>query len=156
MAKVKRIGVIMAVLLLAGAALAMAGTKFDKPGFVTEMEDGRLWVFLDGSKELGQFREHGELAKHIIRPGAGPEGMTLKAPDAETADAYLLAKPGFVVMIEDGRLWVFRDGSKELGQFREHGELAKHIIRPGAGPGGMTLKAPDAETADAYLQVQAN
>ena len=53
--------------------------------------------------------------------------------------------------MEDGRLWVFREGAKELSLFEEAGELAKHVIRPGAGPGGMTIKGPDADTIDAYL-----
>lgn len=122
-----------------------------RAGFVTKFEDGRLWVFRTGSKELGDFEKHGELAKHVIRPGAGPQGVTLKSPDAETLDAYVLAKPGFVTVIEDGRLWVFRAGSKDLADFEKHGELAKHVVRPGAGPGGMTIKAPDNETIAAYI-----
>lgn len=128
--------------------------QYAKPGFVTLMEDGRLWVFEEGSKELVKLKEHGELAKHVIRPAAGPDRLTLKAPDAETVDAYLLAKPGFITRIEDGRLWVFRVGSEEFKKFTEHGELAKHVIRPAAGPNRMTIKAPDAETAAAYLQAR--
>lgn len=124
---------------------------YARPGFVTKIEDGRLWVFIPGSKELEKFEKAGELAKHVIRPAAGPNRITLKAPDSETADAYMLAKPGFITRIEDGRLWVFKVGSKEFEKFEKAGELAKHIIRPAAGPNRMTLKAPDAETADAYL-----
>ncbi len=122
-----------------------------KAGFVTKVVDGRLWVFREGSETLKEFEEGGELAKHVIRPGAGPAGMTIKGPDAETIDAYLLGKPGFVTKLVDGRLWVFREGSKTLKEFEEGGELAKHVIRPGAGPAGMTVKGPDAETIDAYL-----
>lgn len=121
-----------------------------RAGFVAKFEDGRLWVFRSGSKELADFEKHGELAKHVVRPGAGPGGATIKAPDAETLDAYIYAKPNFVTLVEDGRLWVFRRGSKELADFRKHGELAKHVVRPGAGPGGMTIKAPDNETIAAY------
>jgi secreted PhoX family phosphatase len=113
--------------------------------------DGRVWIFEDGSKEYEQFRSHGELAKHIVRPAAGPMRSTLRAPDAATLDAWAFSKPGFVTIVEDGRLWIFRDGSKELADFQKHGELAKHIVRPGAGPNRMTVKAPDAATADAYL-----
>lgn len=69
--------------------------------------------------------------------------------DQTQAAAY--AKPGFHVEMEDGRLWIFKEGSKELEDFQAKGELAKHVIRPGAGPGGITLKAPDAETLDDYL-----
>lgn len=125
--------------------------RYSKPGFVTKMENGRLWVFREGSKELGQFEQSGELAKRVVRPGAGPGGVTVKAPDAETVVAYMASQPGFVTMIEDGRMWVFREGCKELEQFRASGELAKHVIRPAAGPNRMTIKAPDAATVDAYL-----
>jgi secreted PhoX family phosphatase len=122
-----------------------------KPGFIAMAMDGRVWIFEDGSKEYEQFRSHGELAKHIVRPAAGPMRSTLRAPDAATLDAWAFSKPGFVTIVEDGRLWIFRDGSKELADFQKHGELAKHIVRPGAGPNRMTVKAPDAATADAYL-----
>ncbi len=122
-----------------------------KPGFVTEIEDGRVWVFREGDAELAKFRQHGELAKHVVRPAAGPLGTTLKAPDAETILAYVAAKPGFVTEIEDGRVWVFREGDAELAKFRQHGELAKHVVRPAAGPLGTTLKSPDAETILAYV-----
>lgn len=142
-------------LFLCGTALAAGkatpAPAFERPGFETYLEDGRLWVFHKNAKELKAFHERGELAKFVVRPAAGPDRMTLKAPDAETLDAYLLSRPGFVTKVEEGRLWVLRDGSEELKQFQERGELAKHIVRPAAGPNGMTLKAPDAETADAYM-----
>lgn len=124
---------------------------FTKPGFIAVEEDGRLWVFRSSSKELLEYRKKGELAKHVIRPGAGPRGMTLKAPDADTLAGYCVAKKGFDTRIVDGRLWVFAAGSKELGQFEKTGELAKHVVRPSAGPLGMTIKAPDVETIDSYL-----
>jgi hypothetical protein len=124
---------------------------YAKPGFHTEMEDGRLWVFRENSEALEDFKRQGELAKHVIRPAAGPGGVTVKGPDAETITLYLAAKPGFHLEMEDGRLWVFKEGAKELKDFHAMGELAKHVIRPGAGPGGLTLKAPDAETLDAFL-----
>jgi hypothetical protein len=125
-----------------------------KPGFVVKSVDGRLWVFREGSEELQDFESKGELAKHVIRPGVGPMGATLKAPDAETIDEYLSQKPGFVTKILDGRVWVFRKGAEELADFEEKGELAKHVIRPGAGPGGMTVKAADTETILEFLASQ--
>lgn len=125
-----------------------------KSGFATRLENGRVWIFREGAAELAQFDEHGELAKHVVRPGAGPRGMPLKAPDAETLDEYLCSKAGFTVLMEDGRLWVFQQGAAELADFERDGELAKHVVRAGAGPGGVTLKAPDAETLDAYLVAQ--
>lgn len=125
--------------------------RFAKPGFVTTMEDGRLWIFREGSSELGEFQRQGELAKHVTRPGAGPNGITVKSPDNETIMAYMTSAPGFITMMEDGRLWVFRAGSKEFAEFQKQGELAKHVTRPAAGPGRMTIKAPDSETVTAYL-----
>ena len=63
-----------------------------------------------------------------------------------------LAKPGFVTLVsKDGRLWVFRPGSKELTEYFKAGELAKCVTLPAAGPLGMTVKSPDRETALAYL-----
>jgi sugar lactone lactonase YvrE len=134
-----------------GVRAGGAKAEFDKPGFVTKVEDGRLWVFREGSKELAAFQKHGELAKHVVRPGAGPKGMTMKAPDSETILAYLACKPGFWTKIDDGRIWVFREGSKELDSFQKHGELAKHVVRPGVGPGGATVKAPDSDTLVQWL-----
>ncbi len=124
-----------------------------KPGFETSLgSDGRLWVFRAGSENLANHKQGIEPAKHVIRPGAGPMGLTLKAVDAEVLDAYLAAKDGFYTELdENGRLWVFREGSEALATFKEHGEPAKVAIRPGAGPGGITVKSIDAGTIVEYL-----
>jgi hypothetical protein len=135
----------------ASQADAAAAAEYAKPGFYVALDDGRLWVLREGSEELAQFIEHGEPAKQVVRPAAGPGGITLKSVDAETLTEYLLTRPGFWVKLEDGRLWVFREGSEELAQFLEHGEPAKQVVRPAAGPDGITLKAVDAEVLDAYL-----
>ncbi|MDH4608667.1 hypothetical protein [Pseudomonas sp. BN102] len=63
---------------LAGATFA---SQFDKPGFVTKVEDGRLWVFREGSQELMDFKANGEPAKQFTYVGTGTEGMTVKAVD---------------------------------------------------------------------------
>lgn len=128
-----------------------AAAKYAKPGFYVTLEDGRLWVFREGSEELAAFLEHGEPAKQVVRPAAGPDGLTVKSVDTETITAYLLTRPGFWVTVEDGRLWVFREGSEELAAFLEHGEPAKQVVRPAAGPDGITLKAVDGEVLDAYM-----
>jgi uncharacterized protein (TIGR03000 family) len=76
-----------------------------------------------------------------------------QAPDSQqkpSGEAF--ARPGFVTFERDGRLWVFREKSKELEEFKRDGEIAKQVTRIGAGPGGRTIKAPDAETLDAYLK----
>ncbi len=69
-------------LMLAACATTTAG-NYAKPGFVTEVKDGRLWVFREDSPELKEFRTHGELTKMVTRVGAGPNGMTMRAGDAK-------------------------------------------------------------------------
>jgi hypothetical protein len=80
----------------AGVALILAacatGASLSKPGFYTEVKDGRLWVFREGSKELAQFKQHGEPAQQVTRVGGGPNGMTIKSSDASVIDAYMAAR----------------------------------------------------------------
>jgi hypothetical protein len=144
-----------------------AAVKYGKPGFAVFGEDGRLWVFRADSPELMDFCSTGEPAKRVTRVGAGPDGMTIMGTDGETIDAYLgteggggsgmamapkadFRRAGFMTQVTDGRLWVFREGSKELEEFRTTGEPAKRVTRVGAGPDGMTLMGPDGETLDSY------
>ena len=44
---------------------------------------------------MADYFKVGEPAKHVIRPGAGPMGMTLKSPDTETLLAYVVANGRF-------------------------------------------------------------
>ena len=125
---------------------------FDKGDFVTFEEEGRLWVFHLQDEALADFVSKGELAKHVIRPGIGPRGMTLKSNESDTITHYLIQKEGFAVTIEDGRLWVFADGSESHNSFLEHGEPAKCVVFPAAGPIGMTVKGADADVINAYLR----
>ncbi|MBN9529892.1 MAG: hypothetical protein J0H82_27030 [Alphaproteobacteria bacterium] len=60
-------------------------------------------------------------------------------------------KPGFTTKVVDGRLWVFRSDSKELQNFEKGVEPSQLVTRIAAGPGGMTLKSPDAKILDEYL-----
>jgi hypothetical protein len=122
-----------------------------KAGFATSIVDGRLWVFKADAAELEEFKANSELAKSVTRPGAGQGGMTIRSADSETIDAYLTAKDGFETFIVDGRVWVFRTGAEELAEFKSNGELAKSVTRPGAGPGGMTIRSADSVTIDLYL-----
>lgn len=89
-----------ATALLLSLALAASGTAFaaepatapsqyDKAGFITAVEDGRLWVFEAGSKDHEDFVKHGEPVKQFSKVGAGPDGMTVKGPSIEVIDAYL-------------------------------------------------------------------
>jgi hypothetical protein len=74
--------------LFAGTAL---DSQYDRPGFVTEIEDGRLWVFRENSQELKDFKATGEPAKQFTGIGSGPEGMTVKSADEQTLKDYLQA-----------------------------------------------------------------
>ena len=66
----------------------IAGAKYNKAGFITAIEKGRLWVFAEGSKELDGFRQHGEPTVSVVNIGAGPEGMTIKSYSQDVIDAY--------------------------------------------------------------------
>jgi hypothetical protein len=134
------------------AAPEATGSPFGRPGFtVVPAADNRIWVFRDGSKEIEELRKHGELVKFVTRPGAGPGRMTVRAPDGDTILAYAAAREGFSTSVREGRIWVFRPGSKELAEFEKSGEPAKSVTRIGAGPLGMTVKGPDPDTITEYL-----
>jgi hypothetical protein len=124
--------------------------RYEKPGFSVKNEDGRLWIFRAGSKELADFVAVGEPARQVVRPGA-LDGVTVKSVDSETIDEYIATIPGFVVRARDGRMWVFKADSAELAEFEATGEPARQVIRPGAGPMGVTLKSSDSQVIDDYL-----
>lgn len=114
-----------------------AATDYDRPGFVTQVDDeGRLWVWAEGE-------DREQPGKHVTFVSAGPDGRTVKAIDRETGVAYLVSKPGFKVAVEDGRLWVWREDEAME-------KPGKHVTMVGVGPRGMTLKAIDRETLVAY------
>jgi hypothetical protein len=76
----------------AGLVACAAPASLSKPGFYTEVREGRLWVFREGSKELDDFKKHGEPERQVTRIGGGPRGMTLKSSDAAVIDEYLAAR----------------------------------------------------------------
>lgn len=86
------VGVVIAMNTHASAEGEAAGKKYNKSGFVTIVEKGRLWVFADGSKELAGFREHGEPTVSVMHIGEGPEGMTLKSYSDDVLKNYKMAK----------------------------------------------------------------
>ena len=73
------------------------------------------------------------------------------APKADPATPPNYDKAGFVTKLVDKRLWVFRAGSPELAEFEKTGDLGKQAMLIGAGLNGITLKGPDRDTIDAYL-----
>ena len=131
-----------------------AASAHGKPGFYTEVDerDGRLWVFREGSEDLAAYQEQGRPARHVARPGAGPLGLTLKSTELGTIVDYVVSQPGFYTEVDerDGRLWVFREGGEDLAAFQEQGRPARHVVRPGAGPLGLTLKSNEMSVLDAY------
>ena len=130
-------------------------SQYDEPGFSVYEADGRLWVFRDGSKALGEYLSVGEPAKSVTRIGTGPKGMSLRSDETDVLDAYEAAwqfgKGRYAIYSEDGRLWIFEDGSQALADFRRVGEPAKRVTRIGEGPSGETLIAPDTEILDAFV-----
>lgn len=82
--------VLLSTMTFAGQS-AEESKQYNKAGFVTFVEDGRLWVFKAGSAELEDFKKYGEPTKMATKIGEGPEGMTIKGIDIETVDAYLAA-----------------------------------------------------------------
>lgn len=104
-----------------------------RPGFDVEVQDRRLWVLKPGQEKSG---------KYVTLIGAGPQNMTLRALDMDTALEYLAAKLGFGVEVQDGRLWVLKPGQEKSG---------KYVTLIGAGPRAATLHALDTDTALEYL-----
>jgi hypothetical protein len=135
-----------------GSMSAMADHgPFHKPGYLTEVVDGRLWVFAADSEDYAEFKRVGEPAKHVTRIGDGPRGMTIKAPDTETIIEYLAAKPGYLTEMADGVLWVLAEGSAALVEYQTSGEPAKNATLIGVGPLGASIRSDDKTTIVSYL-----
>jgi hypothetical protein len=124
---------------------------YDRPAYVTRLEKGRLWVFKSHSKPLGDYLKKGEPDKSVTVLGAGPEGMTMRAPDIETLRGWQHSKVGFETFYKDERLWVFREGSLFASEMRYFGEPAKIVTLVGRGPGGSSLRTSDSETGEAWI-----
>lgn len=128
--------------------------KFVRPGFAVYEEDGRLWIFEDGSQAHQMFLKVGEPAKSVTKVGEGPEGRTVRSDDTAVVASYMAAwkygRPGFAVFLDDGRLWILREGSEDLATFLRVGEPAKSVTRIGVGPAGETIRSSDVETIDAW------
>ena len=125
--------------------------KFARKGFAAKLVDGRLWVLRLGSADLPAMLEAEGPEKHVTLPNAGPEGLTIKTDDRETAVEYLIAKPGFTTFFDNGRAWIFREGSEAATKYAQGIKPEKYVTRIAAGPMRTTLKALDAETIDAFL-----
>jgi hypothetical protein len=61
------------------------------------------------------------------------------------------AKPGFFTHVHDGRLWVLKEGDKDIAVVSKNQEPKVVITRIGVGPKGMTVKSNDGKVIDEYL-----
>jgi hypothetical protein len=61
------------------------------------------------------------------------------------------AKPGFFTHVHDGRLWVLKEGDKDISIVSNNQEPKVVITRIGVGPKGMTVKSNDGKVIDEYL-----
>ena len=137
------------------AASRPTSATYGRPGFEVYEEDGRLWVFATASEAHAEFIEKGEPAKRITLVGQGPDGKSLLGDDEGVMRRYAAearyGRPGYAVFLEEGRLWVFAEGSQGHQDFLTSGEPAKSVTRVGAGPDGKTIKSDDDAVLDAYL-----
>jgi hypothetical protein len=131
---------------------AAASGVYDRPGFVVFAKEGRLTVFCGEDKALAGFQQTGDLIQSVTRIGAGPGGMTVRAPDGETIDGYVLARPGFITRVAEGRIWVFPAAGDDFAKFCAHGEPTQSVTRIGVGPNGETVKSSDGAVIDAWLK----
>lgn len=137
----------------AAPAPVVKETPFDRPGFVARELGGRLYVFRTAAPEAAAFEESAALRQCVTRIGVGPQGMTVRAPDRETLDGYLIAREGFRTAIVDGKVWILREGSAECNAFEESAEPRESVTRVGAAPNGMSARSVDNATLDDYFSV---
>ncbi|MCL4758293.1 MAG: hypothetical protein KJZ96_08080 [Rhodocyclaceae bacterium] len=69
-----------------------------------------------------------------------------------TKDPY--ARSGFYTHVHDGRLWVLKDGDKDIELVSKNKEPKVVVTRIAAGPNNMTVKSNNAEVIDAYLKAK--
>ena len=129
----------------ASVAYEELGGSKARAGFAVYEVDGKTWVFRRDSKDHTAFKSHGPSDKHSTKFA---NGMAVKGPDLDTINAYLAAKPGFAVDVTEGRLWVYRAGSKEWMDHQKNGPSDKHVT---IFHEGRALKGPDVETLRAYV-----
>ena len=70
---------------------------------------------------------------------------------ATVGDDDGLAKKGFFTHVHDGRLWVLKEGDKDVELVSRNKEPKVVVTRIAAGPKGMTIKSNDAKVIDEYL-----
>jgi uncharacterized protein (TIGR03000 family) len=155
--------IVFEVLLPATATLEIDGYKTKSTGESRLYETPAVAVGKTYSYKLKATDGKKHVAKAIILKTEGRLVVDLRQdfakakvdeggsnPKVETGEGPKVK--GFVAFVKDGRLWVFREGSKDLAEYKKDGHLEKHVTRIGGGPKGMTIKAPDYETIDTYMK----
>ena len=66
-------------------------------------------------------------------------------------DKDAISKKGFYTHVHDGRLWVLKEGDKDIELVSKDKEPKVVVTRIAAGPKGMTVKSNDAKVIDEYL-----
>ncbi len=79
--------------------------------------------------------------------------LVLGACATSSADkaAVSFDKKGFYTHVHDGRLWVLKEGDKDIELVSKNREPKEVVTRIAAGPNNMTVKSNKAEVIDAYL-----
>ena len=76
---------------------------------------------------------------------------TAASADQSKSGASPYAKTGFYTHVHDNRLWVLKEGDKDIELVSKNQEPKVVITRIAAGPNRMTIKSNDANVIDAYL-----
>ena len=70
---------------------------------------------------------------------------------ASTTHKVSYAKAGFFTQVHDGRLWVLKEGDKDIELVSKNKEPKVVVTRIAAGPNNMTVRSNSPEVIDAYL-----
>ncbi len=124
---------------------------FTRPGYVTELRDERLWVFMEDSAEYEQFLRVGEPAKTVTRIRTGPGGISLRSSDRETLIGYENSTLWHHARVIDGRLWIFDNEKEDFRELTKHGAPSERVTFVGRGPERMTLCAIERETLHDWM-----
>lgn len=77
--------------------------------------------------------------------------LALGACATSGGDKNPYAKKGFFTHVHDNRLWVLKEGDKDIATVSKNGEPKEVVTRIAAGPNNMTIKSNDSSVIDAYL-----
>jgi len=73
------------------------------------------------------------------------------ATGGNSGKTAVIEKAGFYTHVHDNRLWVLKEGDKDIELVAKNKEPKEVVTRIAAGPNNMTIKSNKAEVIDAYL-----